>query len=73
MADLNDPNLVTLTIPQAAALLGVSRSTAFTACHANGHLMDGVPVIRIGRLCFVSAAHLRDALGIPHPQEIGRG
>jgi len=64
---LDDPNVITLTVPQAAALLGVARTTALAACHATGELIEGVPVIRIGRRCVVSAAHLRAALGRPEP------
>lgn len=72
-ADLNDPSVITLTLPEAAALLGVARTTALAACQATGELIPGVPEIRIGKRCFFSAAHLRAALGIPHPQEADRG
>ena len=64
---LDDPSVITVTIPQAAAILGVARTTAHNACQLTGELIDGVPVIRIGRRCVISAAHLRAALGRPEP------
>lgn len=64
---LDDPSVVTLTVPQAAALLGVAKTTAHNAIAATGELIPGVPALRIGRRCVVSAAHLRTALGRPEP------
>lgn len=66
---LNDPNRLTLTVDEAAKILGVSRVTAFHAAANTGQLIDGVPVIRVttgsGReRLIVSVAHLRKALGM---------
>ena len=60
---LDDPNLVTITITQAAAIIGVSPSTAHKAYRRTGELIAGVRVIRCGRRCVVSTAALRAALG----------
>ena len=64
---LDDPNVITLTVEQAYKILGVSRSTAILAYQKTGELMAGVPVLRVGRRCLVSASHLRAALGRPEP------
>jgi hypothetical protein len=64
---LNDPDRRTITIAQAAAILCVSVSTAYKHHRRTGYLMDGVPVLRIGRRCVVSTSQLRRALGIREP------
>jgi hypothetical protein len=64
---LNDPGRVTVSVAQAAAILGIAKSTAHNAYRANGQLLDGVPVLRIGRRYVVSTSHLRAALGLPDP------
>jgi len=61
---LLDPDRRTVTIAEAARILGVSRSTAHAAHKSTGFLMAGVPVLRVGKRCVVSTAHLREALGI---------
>ena len=65
---LNDPTRATVSISQAAAILGVAKSTAHAAYKATGHLSPGVPVIQIGRRYAVSIFHLRAALGIDSTQ-----
>ena len=70
MGLLTDPYKVTVSVSQAAAILGIAKSTAHAAYKATGFLMDGVPVLRIGKRRVVSTQHLRTALGIPEP-EIG--
>ena len=60
---LDDPNRTTVTVTQAATILGVSAATAHHAHRRTGYLLDGVPVLRVGRRCVVSTAHLRIALG----------
>jgi len=62
---LDDPHRNTVTVTQAAEILGVSPATAHAAHRRNGYLMVGVPVLRCGRRCVVSTAHLRIALGRP--------
>jgi hypothetical protein len=61
---LADPNLVTVSVSQAARILGVARSTAHAHYKRTGELAPNVPVIRVGRRCVVSLAHLRAALGL---------
>jgi hypothetical protein len=64
---LLDPDRLTITITQAAAILCVSASTAHKHHRRTGYLMDGVPVLRVGRRCVVSTSALRRALGIREP------
>lgn len=64
---LDDPYVVTVTVETARRLLGVARTTAIAAYQRTGNLIEGVPVIRVGRRCVVSTAHLRAALGRPAP------
>ena len=65
---IDDPDTVTITVEQARLLLGVGRSTALAAIKRTGSLIPGVPVLRVGRRCVVSASHLRAALGRPEPK-----
>jgi excisionase family DNA binding protein len=51
----------TLTIPETARLLGISRSAAYRAARKGE-----IPSIRIGRRLLVSTAKLFDMLGWPH-------
>lgn len=54
----------TLTIPEAAELLGVSRNTAYETARRDGELA-GVPVIRVGqRRLLVPRAPLLEVLGV---------
>jgi len=50
---------LTLTVTEAAELLGISRATAYQAAHA-GEL----PVVRIGRRILVSRARLLAQFGL---------
>lgn len=70
MGLLTDPYKVTVSVSQAALILGIAKSTAHAAYKTTGFLMDGVPVLKIGKRRVVSTQHLRTALGIPEP-EIG--
>ena len=67
---LLDPHRATITLAEAARILGVSKSTAHNAHQESGYLMPGVPVLRVCRRCVVSTAHLREALGIVLPASI---
>ena len=61
----------TLTIPEAAALLGVSRNTAYVTARRDGELA-GVPVIRIGgRRLVVPRVPLLEVLGLDEPPNNG--
>ena len=53
----------TVTIEEAAALLNVSRNTAYAAAARDGELA-GVPVITVGRRKLIPRAQLLDVLGI---------
>jgi len=71
---LHDPALITVSVTDAARILGISRSTAAHYYNATGYLCPGVPVLRMGQhgnagkrgtRGVVSLAHLRAALGLP--------
>lgn len=64
---LRDPNRVTVSVSQAAQILGIAKSTAHAAYKATGYLAAGVPVVQVGRRCVVSVFYLRSALGIDEP------
>lgn len=53
--------MTTLTLPEAAALLGISRSTAYHAAAADKF---PVPVIRVGSRYVVPTKPLLDLLGL---------
>ena len=61
---LNNPMALTVSVSQAALILGIGKSTAHKECKS-GFLTLGVPVIQIGRRRVISVAHLRAALGLP--------
>lgn len=61
---LDDPRRRTISIPEAATIIGVAKSTAYNVVKATGFLMPGVPVLRIGKRQVVSTAQLRAALGV---------
>ena len=65
---LSDPNRLTVSVKQAAEILGISRSTASHHYRRTGYVIDGVRVLRAGKRCVVSTSELRQALGIPDPQ-----
>ena len=53
----------TLTIPEAADLLGVGRNLAYEIATRDGELA-GVPVIRVGRRLLIPQARLLAVLGL---------
>jgi hypothetical protein len=65
---LLDPTRATVSVSQAAAILGVAKSTAHAAYKSTGYLSSGVPVMQIGRRYAVSVFHLRAALGMDSSQ-----
>lgn len=65
---LRDPNRATVSVSQAAEILGVAKSTAHAAHKKTGCLGADIPVLRIGRRYTVSVFHLRAALGIDSPE-----
>jgi hypothetical protein len=66
---LDDPSIVTVTVSQAAQILGISKSTAHKNYHDTGFLLNGklVPVLVCGTRTIVSIEHLRAALNYPTP------
>lgn len=64
---LLDPTRVTVSVSQAAQILGIAKSTAHSAYKSTGYLCAGVPVMQVGRRCVVSVFYLRAALGIGEP------
>lgn len=64
---LADPDRLTITVSEAAEILGVAISTAHHHHKTTGEIIPGVPVLRVGRRCLVPTAALRTALGLPEP------
>lgn len=65
MSDFYEPS--TVSLPEAARMLGVSKSTAYDTAKATGELTPGVPVIKVGSRYVISMAHLRQTLGGSQP------
>ena len=65
---LLDPKRVTISVSQAADVLGIAKSTAHNAYKESGVLMEGVPVLRVGKRRVVSVTLLRAALGYAEPE-----
>ena len=66
---LADPERLTISVAQAAEVLGISRATASHAYRRTGYVTEGVRVLRIGKRCVVSTSELRKALGLPEPDK----
>ena len=66
---LDDPSIVTVTVSQAAFILGISKSTAHKNYRDTGYLLNGnqIPVLVCGSRTIVSIEHLRNALAFPTP------
>lgn len=64
---LHDPTRVCVSVSEAAQILGVAKSTAHSAYASTGCLIDGVPVMRVGKRLMVSLYALRAALAIDEP------
>ena len=65
---LLDPGRITISVSQASRVLGIAKSTAHNAYKSTGVLMEGVPVLRVGKRRVVSVMHLRAALGYAEPE-----
>ncbi|MEA2009111.1 MAG: helix-turn-helix domain-containing protein [Actinomycetota bacterium] len=57
------PVCATLTVPEAARLLGVGRNLAYEIVARDGEIA-GVPVIRVGRRLLIPLARLLEVLGL---------
>ncbi|MGA7272301.1 MAG: helix-turn-helix domain-containing protein [Acidimicrobiia bacterium] len=53
----------TVTIPEAARLLGIGRNLAYEIARSEGELA-GVPVLRVGRRLLIPQARLLAVLGL---------
>jgi len=58
------PTSATLTVPEAADLLGIGRNLAYEIAKREG-VLAGVPVIRVGRRLLIPHARLLAVLGLP--------
>ena len=65
-----DKSRATISVVEAAIILGVCRATAFAIIQKTGFLMQGVPVIKVGKRCVISLAHLRTALNLDENGQI---
>ena len=57
------PVSATLTVPEAAQLLGIGRNLAYEVASRDGEIA-GVPVIRVGRRLLIPLARLLEVLGL---------
>ena len=57
------PVSATLTVPEAARLLGIGRNLAYEIASRDGEIA-GVPVIRVGRRLLIPLARLLEVLGL---------
>ena len=57
------PVSATLTVPEAARLLGIGRNLAYEIAARDGEIA-GVPVIRVGRRLIIPLARLLEVLGL---------
>ncbi len=53
----------TVTVPEAARLLGIGRNLAYEIAARDGEIA-GVPVIRVGRRLLIPLARLLEVLGL---------
>ena len=67
---LYDTSVHAVSVAQAAEILGIARSTASHAIRKTGVLVEGVPVMRVGKRQLISTTHLRTVLGIPQPLQL---
>ena len=65
-----DKSRAVISVVEAAIILGVCRATAFANIQKTGFLMQGVPVIKIGKRYVISLAHLRTALNLDENGQI---
>lgn len=57
------PVSATLTVPEAAQLLGISRNLAYEIAARDGELA-GIPILRVGRRLLIPHARLIAVLGL---------
>jgi len=62
--DFTNPNVLVISLAHACEILGIAKSTGTHAYQNTGCLIEGVPVLLVGKRCLVSAILLRKKLGI---------
>jgi hypothetical protein len=62
--DFTDPKVLVISLAHACEVLGIAKSTATHAYKDTGCLIEGLPVLTVGKRCLVSAVLLREKLGI---------
>ena len=62
--DFTDPKVLVISLAHACEVLGIAKSTATHAYKDTGCLIEGVPVLKVGKRALVSATLLREKLGI---------
>jgi hypothetical protein len=62
--DFTDPKVLVISLAHACEILGIAYSTGTHAHQDTGCLIQGVPVLTVGKRCIVSAILLREKLGI---------
>ena len=62
--DFTNPKVLVISLAHACEILGIAYSTGTHAYKNTGCLVEGVPVLRVGKRCIVSALLLRQKLGI---------
>ena len=60
---MNTSSPATLTVPEAAQMLGVAKNSAYIEAASTGELA-GVPVIRVGRRLVIPRAPFEALLGL---------
>jgi len=67
---INDPDVLFVSLADAAAVLGIAKSTAYASYRTTGRLVAGVPIRKTGRRRYlVATAHLR-ALSDPQVDDV---
>jgi len=62
--DFTNPKVLVISLAHACEILGIAKSTGTHAYKDTGCLIEGVPVLSVGKRCMVSAILLRERLGI---------
>ena len=62
--DFTNPKVLVISLAHACEILGIAKSTGTHAYQNTGYLIEGIPVLTVGKRCIVSAILLREKLGI---------
>mgnify|MGYP003658536774 CR=1 FL=1 len=61
---LSDSSIITISVMEAAEILGINKTTAYAAIKNKGYFVEGVTVINAGGRLVVVLDQLRQVLGI---------